>query len=71
MLKNRLGDYAIVTRDEDPDPLIFCPPYPVLFSTVRIRILPVTTYLNYGYIFFFISIKGRIRRFDPDPWKKM
>ena len=34
------------------------------------------TYLKYKYIFFFISISGRIRNFfpaepDPDPWKKM
>ena len=36
------------------------------------------TYLKYKYIFFFISISGRIRirnifpaEPDPDPWKKM
>ena len=34
------------------------------------------TYLKYKYIFFFISISGRIRirnifRAEPDPWKKM
>ena len=34
------------------------------------------TYLKYEYIFFFISIWGRIRiriffQPDPDPWKKM
>ena len=32
------------------------------------------TYLKYNYIFFFISISGRIRNIfpaDPDPWKKM
>ena len=34
------------------------------------------TYLKYKYIFFFISISGRIRNIfpaepDPDPWKKM
>ena len=34
------------------------------------------TYLNYKYIFFFISIEGRIRFFfpaesDPYPWNKM
>ena len=33
------------------------------------------TYLKYKYIFFFISISGRIRNIfpaelDPDPWEK-
>ena len=38
----------------------------------------IPTYLKYKYIFFFISISGRIRILnilpaepDPDPWKNM
>ena len=38
----------------------------------------IPTYLKYKYIFFFISISGRIRirnffsaEPDPDPWKKI